>query len=151
MFSGEKLTVSHGREEIPFFVKQAAKLVPVGDYLQIRYWHPNIQDEEIGLLFGAAEILKVKLNPEEEILPPKDLRVKWARGVLEKIPLNQYLFVKRTQIIQAMEVAATDELLFGSLVGFEEEKSRSEEKRKKLANQFDVINTIIWKADVSSS
>jgi len=46
--------------------------------------------------------------------------------------------------VQAIETNATNDLLFSSLVGFEEERSRIEEKRQKLAAEFESINKVIW-------
>ena len=144
MSSHERRFRDHNPEKIPFLVKQAVKLVPVGDFLKIRYGQENIGEEEIHVLLDGGNALNINLVDEGEISPSKDLRVKWARGLLEKVPFHQYLTAKRAVIVQEIEKNATNEFLFSSLVGFEEERSRIEEKRQKLAAEFESINKVIW-------
>lgn len=144
------------KEKTPFFVMEAAKHISVCEYLQLRFqrgW--DIGSGEYGQIFAAADAVvryqtaegkKPTHNLTDELEFSADPRVIGARLILTNVPLPEYLVAKRKVIVQAIEVNATDDLLYSSLVGWEEQRSRVEEKGKKLAGEFELINKVIWES-----
>ena len=106
----EVRTTPAPKEKIPFLVKEAAKNVPVEEYLQLRFqrgW--DIDRGGYEQIFVAAEVLRkyqrakgkkptASLNDELEF--SADPRVIGARLILTNVPLATYL-VARHEVLKA--------------------------------------------------
>lgn len=101
---------SSRKEKIPWFVKQAAKLVPVGDYLQLRFNYSGLVEglkESVAITCAAGAISKDDLsyilsNP----LPlPVNPIVLLAREELINVPLETYLAARKQHLEAVKEEA----------------------------------------------
>lgn len=126
----EKQPREHFPNKIALLFRKSVKLVRPEEYVRIRYEGGNFDTTELHLLLGAAKILKIDLADGKKVPPAKDILVFGARKVVEYyVPCREYFMAKRAAVGQALEEHAT----------------------KDLKDQRDVIDKIIWTADVSFS
>lgn len=126
--------------EMPEFIllRLRTPLIPEAERDQLKYLASLIRTEQMEAREGEI------FNLSDEIRFSVDPLTAGARLILKDVPLPKYLVAKRAVIVQAIEVNETDKLLYSSLVGWEEQRSRVEEKGQKLAAEFKLVNKVIW-------
>lgn len=136
-------------------VMAAASKVGITEFILLRLRSLDVRQAENDQIKKVASIIRTEqmeakeekvFNLSDEIEQTLDPLKAGARRILKKVSLPEYLTAKRAVIVQAIEVNETDKLLYSSLVGWEEQRSRVEEKGKKLAGEFELINKVIWES-----
>ena len=132
------------QEKMPRLVMEAAKRVPVEDYLFTRYRQDrfDLTEEEITQLLNGANAVGINII-DNEITPTKNAINKMARKVLEQIPLGKYLVIRKAIVLQELEENAREEIDFSSITGMGDWAAESAKRKEKWAAEYDLVERVV--------
>jgi hypothetical protein len=137
-------------EKMSALVREAVKLVPVGEFLQLKFQEGSFLSdpvEQAHILNGAYAIQKCAEERGEtyrlgdEIEPSGDLRVKVARKLVRNISVEQYLPIRHKEL-EAVIVGIIRGRNEFELLGAEKVEKENK-KLKMLLDDINLTNSVI--------